>query len=126
MEHYRALLVDDEEDLASTLVERLGYRGFEAAYATNGADALEKLRESTFDVVVIDFKLPGMSGEDLVRTITAAYPNIPVLMVTGHGAANLEGRKKPEGVSDFLLKPIDISDLVVRMKEAIHSKGSEK
>ncbi|MFH1686297.1 MAG: response regulator [bacterium] len=123
MGEYRVLLVDDEEELASTLAERLEYRGFQASYSLNGSDALEKLREQTYDIVVIDLKLPGMSGEDLVRTIVAAYPNLPVLMVTGHGSLQLESGKKPDGVFDFLLKPINLSDLVAKMKEAIKANG---
>ncbi len=121
MGEYRVLLVDDEEELASTMVERLGYRGFQAEYSIDGQNALEKLRESTFDIVVVDYKLPGMSGEELTRTIVAAYPGLPVLMVTGHGSAQLENGKKPAGVYDFLLKPINLSDLIAKMKEAIQA-----
>ncbi len=119
MADYRVLLVDDEEELVSTLVERLGYRGFKARYSADGPDALKMLREDTFDVVVIDCRLPGMSGEELTRTIVAAYPNLPILMVTGHGAGELAAGKKPPGVYDFLLKPIELTDLVEKMMEAI-------
>lgn len=121
MSEYRVLLVDDEEELASTIVERLGYRGFQAQYSTDGPTALEKLREQAFDIVVIDLKLPGMSGEELARTIVAAYPNMPLLMVTGHGSTQLENGKKPAGVYDFLLKPINLQDLVAKMIEAIEA-----
>jgi len=119
MNEYHVLLVDDEEELASTLVERLGYRGFDAHYSTNGQDALGKLREFTYDVLVVDLKLPGMSGEELIHTIRAAYPNLPIIMMTGHGASELEGGKKPSGVYDFLIKPINLSNLIAKMKEAI-------
>ena len=119
MSAYRALLVDDEEELASTLVERLQYRGFEARYATCSPDALTMLREETFDVVVVDLKLPGISGEALIQTIRAAYPHLPVLMVTGHGSGEFSTGEKPAGVYDLLLKPINISDLVTKMTEAI-------
>jgi len=119
MSDYRVLLVDDEEEFASTLVERLAYRGFVAQYTTNGRDALRLLREQTFDTVVIDLKLPGMSGTELIHTIATAYPNLPVLMVTGHGSGELEAGKKPAGVTDFLLKPIDIEELCLKMKKAI-------
>jgi len=119
MADYRVLLVDDEEELVSTLVERLSYRGFKARYSADGPGALKMLREDNFDVVVIDCRLPGMSGEELTQTIVAAYPNLPILMVTGHGAGELAAGKKPAGVYDFLLKPIELTDLVEKMKEAI-------
>jgi len=119
MSEYRVLLVDDEEELVSTLAERLEYRGFEAQYATTGQTALKMLREQSFDVVVIDLKLPGMSGLELLGTIGAAYPNLPILMVTGHGSGQPEASEVPTGAYDLLPKPIDISELVTRMTDAI-------
>jgi DNA-binding NtrC family response regulator len=113
------LLVDDEEELVSTLAERLEYRGFLARYATTGQAALKMLREETFHVVVIDLKLPGMSGVELLGTIEAAYPNLPVLMVTGHGSGQPDVGEKPAGAYDLLPKPIDITELVTTMTDAI-------
>jgi DNA-binding NtrC family response regulator len=119
MGEYRVLLVDDEEELVSTLTERLGYRNIEARYATTGQHALTMLREHEFDVVVVDLKLPGMSGEDLLGTINTAYPNLPVLMVTGHGSGETAASPKPAGAHDLLIKPINIDTLVAKMTEAI-------
>ncbi|HOP06554.1 MAG TPA: response regulator [candidate division Zixibacteria bacterium] len=119
MSEYRVLLVDDEEELVSTLVERLEYRGFSASYCTNGQDALKMLREESYNVVVVDLKLPGMSGVDLLQTIRTAYPHLPVLMVTGHGAGGNDGFQPPDGAFAFLVKPINIDELVAKMTEAI-------
>jgi len=119
MSNYRVLLVDDEEELVATLVERLEYRDFSARYALDGQTALKMLREETYDVVVVDLKLPGMSGEELLHAIVSAYPELPVLMVTGHGSAVQDMEKKPVGAYEFLLKPIDISELITKMTEAI-------
>lgn len=119
MSDYRVLLVDDEEELVSTLAERLGYRGFSAAYCTNGQEALKMLREQPYDVVVVDLKLPGMSGVELLQTIQAAYPHLPVLMVTGHGAGANDGFEQPVGAFAFLVKPINIDELTTKMMEAI-------
>ena len=126
MSGYRVLLVDDEEELVSTLVERLGYRDFHAQYATSGQDALKILREDKFDVVVVDLKLPGMSGLELLGTLVKAYPNLPVLMVTGHGPGEPETAQKPAGAYDLLLKPINIADLVAKMTEAIKAHESQQ
>jgi len=123
MSEYRVLLVDDEEELVATLAERLEYRDFLAQYAISGPAALRMLREQTFDVVVIDLKLPGMSGEELLQTIGAAYPHLPVLMVTGHGSGTPEAGEKPAGAYDLLPKPIDISELVTKMTDAIKAHG---
>jgi DNA-binding NtrC family response regulator len=119
---FRALLVDDEKELGSALAERLGYRGIDAEFVTGGRDALEKLQNSPFDVIVIDLKLPGMSGEELVREVNKSYPDLPVLMITGHGMGADGDFEKPRGVYDLLPKPIDIAELVRKMREAIEAK----
>lgn len=119
MDTFRVLFVDDEEELVSTLVERLGYRGVEAKYTLNGPDALQMLRENAFDVVVLDLKLPGMSGGEVLSTIRRDYPGLPVLMITGHGSSSELPEDKPPGAYDYLAKPIGLDDLIAKMKEAI-------
>lgn len=123
MSDYRVLLVDDEEELVSTLAERLEYRGFSAKYTTCGATALEMLKKSEFDVVVVDLKLPGLSGEDLLATIRAEYPGVPVLMVTGHGPSDENDHSKPPGAYDFLMKPVNIDELASKMTKAIEASN---
>lgn len=125
MGSFRVLFVDDEEELVSTLVERLSYRGIAAEYATNGNAALEKLGESTYDIAVIDLKLPGMSGKELIGLVRKTYPNLPVIMITGHGSGEAEDNGHANGISAFLQKPIDIATLITKMEEAIRSNGSE-
>ncbi|MEZ5359620.1 MAG: response regulator [Candidatus Zixiibacteriota bacterium] len=124
MDSFRVLFVDDEEELVSTLVERLGYRGINAEYATNGDGALEKLRTASYDIAVIDLKLPGMSGNELIGIVKKSYPNLPVIMITGHGSNEVEDSEHPNGAFAYLQKPIDIATLIKRMKEAIESNES--
>jgi CheY-like chemotaxis protein len=114
--------VDDEEELVSALAERLSYRDIQAQYVTSGLDALEKLKGSEFDVIVIDLKLPCMSGEELARTICKSYPSLPVLMITGHGIDETREYQKPTGIHELLPKPVDIEELVRKMREAIEAK----
>ncbi len=124
MDNFKALIVDDEEELASTLVERLGYRGIIAEYAVNGDKALNILKKTQFDVIVIDLKLPGISGEELLSIINSQYPQLPVLMITGHGCGSDSGYEQIEGRCEILPKPIDISVLIAEMKKVIGSNGS--
>ncbi len=119
MSGFRVLLVDDEEELASALVERLEYRGIAMDYATDGAGALEQLQKSAYDVMVIDLKLPGISGEELLRVVNKSYPKLPVIMITGHGFEEGRGYEKPKGAYDFLPKPLDLTELIRKMNEAI-------
>lgn len=125
MSDFRVLLVDDEEELASALVERLEYRGIAMDFATDGVGALERLQKSAYDVMVIDLKLPGMSGEELLRVVNTSYPRLPVIMITGHGFEEGRGYVKPAGAFDFLPKPLDLNELIRKMNEAIkaHEPG---
>ena len=122
MDNFHVLLVDDEEELVLTLIERLAYRGITADYATSGDKAIEKFGNSSYDIVVIDLKLPGMSGEELLRYVKKSHPHLPVLMITGHGSGHDGTFSKPDGVYDLLPKPIDISELIKIMRKAIDAK----
>ena len=121
MSEFKALLIDDEEELVTTLVERLGYRGIDAEYSLDGYEALTKMSRSTYDVVVLDLKLPGMGGREVLQRIKSDYPEVPVLLITGHGALENETETKPEGAFDYLLKPVNLDDLIAKMREAVSS-----
>lgn len=125
MNSFRVLFVDDEEELVSTLVERLGYRGIEADYAINGENGLEKLQHEIYDVVIVDLKLPGLSGEELIRIINTSYPKLPIIMITGHGSTKDDDNSHRHGVSAFLQKPMDISVLIEKMRDVIEANESE-
>lgn len=122
MDTLKALLVDDEEELVSTLVERLGYRGVIAQYALTGPDALDKLRTNKFDVVVLDLKMPGMSGLDVLTVIKQEFPAIPVLLITGHGSPTDSSDVIPEGAYDFLPKPVSLEKLLEKIREAVAAR----
>ncbi len=121
MNSFHVLFVDDEEELVSTLVERLEYRGIIADYAVNGNQAQEKLKREKYNVMVVDLKLPGLSGEELVHIVNKTHPNLPVLMITGHGSGKDGSFEKPDGVFELLQKPIDLSVLIKKMEEAIEA-----
>jgi DNA-binding NtrC family response regulator len=113
----KVLLVDDEEELVSALVERLGYRGIEAKYALNGPDALKMIRENDIDVVVLDLKLPGMSGVAVHDAIKSERPDLAVVLITGHGAP-LEQLGLPPGEDHvFLEKPVALDAFIEKIRE---------
>ncbi len=123
MNKFCALLIDDEEELVSTLTERLEFRGIEAEYAVSGSEAIAKMRTKPYDVVVVDMKMPGLSGLDLVKILQKEHPSLPIIMITGHGAPADEQVEIPAGVFDYLPKPVSIEVLIKKMSEAVGGKA---
>lgn len=118
MGRLRVLLVDDEEELVSTLKERLMLRDIEADGVTAGADALRCIQSKDYDVVVLDVKMPGIDGLEVMKKIRAIRPRVQVILLTGRGSERESEIGIKEGAFDYLIKPIDIEDLIEKMKEA--------
>jgi len=115
---FSVLLVDDEEELVTTLQERLSYRDVDADFSLNGASAIQKIRKKKFDVVVLDLKLPGISGIETMRVIKSEFPDVPIIMITGHGSLE-NGEELPKGAYDYLPKPVNIDKLLEALKGAL-------
>jgi DNA-binding response OmpR family regulator len=118
MAEYRVLLVDDEEEFVSALSERLMLRGIEVDSALNGEEALARLVEKDFEVVILDVMMPGLGGLEVLRQIRSTHPNTQVILLTGHGSTRegIEGMRL--GAFDYLIKPVDIEEMLAKMKEA--------
>ena len=121
MDFLRVLVVDDEEDFLETLVIRLSKRNIDPTGCRSGEEALETMREKPFDVVIMDVRMPGMNGIEVLRRIKEKYPRPEVIMLTGHASVGtgIEGIKL--GAFDYLLKPVEIEQLVVKIRQA-HEK----
>ena len=115
----RVLLIDDEEELVSTLAERLKLRGIEVEGVTSGADAIERVQEKKFDVVVLDMKMPGIGGLEVMRRIRREQPGVKFILMTGRGSLEEGEEGMQEGAFAYLLKPINIEDLMEKMMEAV-------
>lgn len=122
MDHLRLMFVDDEEELVSALVERLELRGIDAIGVTSGDEALEHLREESFDVVIIDVKMPGIGGLEVLRTVSRRYPDVKVILMTGHGSAEDSEIGRRLGAVAYLQKPVDLEDLLATIQLATDSK----
>ena len=118
MADYRVLLVDDEEEFVSALSERLMLRGIEVDSALNGEEALALMVEKVFEVVILDVMMPGLGGLEVLRQIKTTHPNTQVILLTGHGSTRegIEGMRL--GAFDYLIKPVDIEEMLEKMKEA--------
>jgi DNA-binding NtrC family response regulator len=124
MAGYRVLLVDDEEEFVSALSERLTLRGIEVDSALNGEEALARLVAKDFEVVILDVMMPGLGGLEVLRQIKATHPNTQVILLTGHGSTRegIEGMRL--GAFDYLIKPVDIEDMLEKMKAAAKMAGT--
>ena len=125
MHYFNVLIVDDEEDFLETIIKRLNKRQVDASGARSGEEALELLKGKTFDVVILDVKMPGgMDGIEALREIKKIQPLAEVLLLTGHASVetSIEGMK--QGAFDYLLKPIKLDDLLKKIAQAIEKKDT--
>lgn len=122
MNDIKILLVDDEEDFIRTLSERLQLRDLASHTAFDGEQALRFVGDKEPDVMVLDLKMPGMDGMEVLRRIRREYPYIQVIIQTGHGNDLNEAEARRLGVFDYLKKPVDIDLLVERIKAACQAK----
>ena len=114
----KVLLVDDEEDYVRTMAERMEMREVGSDVALSGEDALSQLEADLPDVMVLDLKMPGMGGMEVLEYVRKHYPQVQVIILTGHGsdAERVEARRL--GAFDYLQKPVDIGDLMESVRRA--------
>lgn len=117
----KLLLVDDEKDFVDTLAERLELRGFQVVTAINGETALRIIENDPPQLVILDIMMPGLSGLNVLQQIKSRAPQTPVILLTGLGST-AEGTKGIHmGAYDFLIKPVNIDELMQKMEDALRS-----
>jgi len=114
----KVLLVDDEEDLVRTMAERMEMRDLGSDVALNGQQALDMLEEDVPDVMVLDLRMPGLDGMEVLRRVKETYPQIAVVIMTGHGSDKDEEEAHRLGAFDYLRKPVDMNHLMEVVKNA--------
>jgi len=120
----RVLLVDDEEQLVSTLAERLELRGIAAEWVTSSAAALERVQSEPFDLAVLDVKIPKISGLELKKRLQVIDPKMKFIFMTGHGSEDDFKIGAAEAGKDFyLVKPVKIEALIEKMNEVMKQRG---
>ncbi len=118
MSYTKVLLVDDEVEFASALAERLQLRNYDAKAISNALEALASIYSDPPDVVVLDLKIPGMDGIEILKTIKQFDPSIEVIILTGHGAVESVEEGIKRGAFEYIMKPIDIGELVAKIERA--------
>lgn len=119
----KVLLIDDEVAFSRTVAEFLLRKGYEASIAASGEEGLKALRESSFDVIILDLRMPGLSGMEVLRAINPSRKLAPeVIILTGFGTVDSGLEGLTHGAFDYLTKPVKVSVLIERITAAFERK----
>ena len=122
MTHVRVLLVDDETEFVEALKERLEIRGLTVYTASDGARALDLVKELNVDAVILDLNMPGMDGIETLKKMRAFDDGLQIVVLTGYGAISKSVEAVRAGARDFLEKPVGIDTLTQVIEEAADSR----
>lgn len=114
----KILLVDDEKSIRNTLREILEFEKYEVEEASDGLDALSKVKKTTFDVILLDIKMPKMDGMETLERLQILVPDVPVIMISGHGTIETAVEAVRHGAFDFISKPPDLNRLLITIRNA--------
>lgn len=116
------LWVDDEIELLRAHIIFLEKKGYEVVTVTNGTDAIEQCRQKTFDLILLDEMMPGLSGLETLQSIKEISPATPVVMVTKSEEENIMDQAIGSKIADYLIKPVNPSQILLTLKKNIHRK----
>jgi DNA-binding response OmpR family regulator len=117
----KILLVDDERGFVDVISKRMSKRNIEVTKAYSGKDALQALRKTDFDAAVLDLKMEDMDGIEILKIFKKIVPDLPVIMLTGHGSEEAARDGIRLGASDYLTKPCDFEELILKIKDVVSS-----
>ena len=122
----KVLIVDDEAEFASALAERLTLRKYEASAAYNAADAITLVKNGPPDVVLLDLRMPGLGGFEVLRAIKEFDSTIEVILLTGAPKAEGIGEGIPTGLFDYIMKPVEITELIKMIDNASEKRSKTR
>ena len=113
------LIIDDEKAIRKTLGEILSYEGYKIDDAENGDEGLKKIREKTYDVVLCDIKMPKVDGLEFLEKAKEINPDVPIIMISGHGTIETAVEAVKKGAFDYVAKPPDLNRLLITIRNAM-------
>ena len=116
------LVADDEKNIREGLRESLMLDGYEVLLAADGREALETVNRGDIDLLITDMKMPRLSGEELLKSVTSQFPTVPVIILSGHGTIESAVQAMHDGAYDFLTKPVNLDRLSLLVKRALGSR----
>ncbi|HTJ12012.1 MAG TPA: sigma-54 dependent transcriptional regulator [Dinghuibacter sp.] len=113
------LIIDDEKAIRKTLSEILSYEGYKIDDAENGEEGLKKFSEKTYDVVLCDIKMPKIDGMEFLEKAKTVNPDVPIIMISGHGTIETAVEAVKKGAFDYVSKPPDLNRLLITIRNAM-------
>jgi DNA-binding NtrC family response regulator len=120
----KVLIADDEVEFASTIVARLKLRNFTANMANSGKEALDVIEHEPPDVLLLDLKMPDLDGLEVLANLQENYPDLAVIILTGHGSFEAGQKGMALGAYDYIMKPVDLNILVSKIEDAFQAKSN--
>ena len=117
------LIIDDEKAIRKTLTEILSFEGYKIEEAADGEEGLKKFKEKTFDLVLCDIKMPKLDGIEFLQKAGEINPDVPIIMISGHGNIETAVEAVKKGAYDYISKPPDLNRLLITIRNAM-DKGS--
>ncbi len=118
----KVLLVDDEAEFASALAERLQMRGYDAKAVYSADEGFESISRDAPDVILMDLNMPGIKGIEALKTVKLVHPAIEVIILSGLGSEETATEGLRNGAFDYVVKPVEIEDLVIKIDQAKEKK----
>lgn len=113
------LLIDDEVGYVNVLSNRMAKRNIDVTKCLSGTEGIQKLRKQDFDVAVLDLKMEDMNGIEVLKIFKKMDPDMPVIMLTGHGSEQAAKEGMVYGAFDYLTKPCELEELLGKIREAV-------
>lgn len=125
-ERIKLLIVDDDEKFLNTIAERLGLKDFDVATASDGNQAIKVAKKDKFDVALVDLKMPGMDGMELLQILKKKHKYLEIVILTGYGSIDSAVEATKAGAFGFLEKPYDSDKLLETIKDAYKARLQKK
>jgi len=122
----KVLLVDDEEEYTEALAQRLEARNLSVTTASNGDEAIARVREEDVDVVILDMVMPGRSGIEVLKEIKQIKPLVEVIMLTGHATVQTAIHSMTQGAFYYLMKPSEMKSMIEKIANAYQHKAEQE